>query len=127
MQIDFSFVGENRARIYGDAECFVNVEHDRRYTFREYHRLTNRIVNIMPAPRPAARLLLAVRTEQRRHAAVADTVAWSSRTRRLRQAAFAIARAARPQGRRYIVKCTKDDQRIHIARRGEGRSYRNQA
>ena len=47
MQIDFSIVSENLARTYGDAECIVNVERDRRYSFREYHRLTNRIVNMM--------------------------------------------------------------------------------
>ena len=47
MQINFSIVSENLARTYGDAECIVNVERDRRYSFREYHRLTNRIVNMM--------------------------------------------------------------------------------
>ena len=34
-------------RTYGDAECIVNVERNRRYSFREYHLLTNRIVNMM--------------------------------------------------------------------------------
>jgi len=47
MQIDFSIVSENLAKSYGDAECVVNVERDRRYSFVEYHRLTNRIVNMM--------------------------------------------------------------------------------
>ena len=47
MQIDFSIVSENLAKSYGDAECIVNVERDRRYSFVEYHRLTNRIVNMM--------------------------------------------------------------------------------
>jgi len=47
MQVDFSIVSESLAKTYGDAECIVNVERDRRYSFREYHRLTNRIVNMM--------------------------------------------------------------------------------
>ena len=47
MHIDFSIVSENLARTYGDAECVVNVERNRRYTFKEYHRLTNRIANMM--------------------------------------------------------------------------------
>jgi acyl-CoA synthetase (AMP-forming)/AMP-acid ligase II len=47
MQIDFSIVSENLARTYGDADCIVNVERDRRYSFREYHRLTNRVANMM--------------------------------------------------------------------------------
>jgi fatty-acyl-CoA synthase len=47
MQINFSVVGEGLARTYGDAECVVNIERNRRYSFREYHSLTNRIVNMM--------------------------------------------------------------------------------
>jgi len=47
MQINFSVVSEGLARTYGNAECVVNVERNRRYGFREYHRLTNRIVNMM--------------------------------------------------------------------------------
>ena len=47
MHIDFSVVSQNLARIYGDAECLVNVERNRRYSFVEYHRLTNRIINMM--------------------------------------------------------------------------------
>jgi len=47
MQIDFSIVSENLAKTFGDAECVVNVERGRRYSFVEYHRLTNRIVNMM--------------------------------------------------------------------------------
>ena len=47
MQIDFSILSENLARTYGDAECIVNVERERRYSFREYHGLTNRIANMM--------------------------------------------------------------------------------
>ena len=47
MQIDFSIVSENLAKTFGDAECMVNVERGRRYSFVEFHRLTNRIVNMM--------------------------------------------------------------------------------
>jgi fatty-acyl-CoA synthase len=47
MQINFSVVSEGLARTYGDAECIVNVERNRRYSFRDYHLLTNRIVNMM--------------------------------------------------------------------------------
>jgi acyl-CoA synthetase (AMP-forming)/AMP-acid ligase II len=47
MQINYSVISENLARTYGDAECIVNVERNRRYSFREYHLLTNRIVNMM--------------------------------------------------------------------------------
>jgi len=47
MHIDFSNISENLARTYGDAECVVNVERGRRYSFREFHHLSNRIVNMM--------------------------------------------------------------------------------
>ena len=47
MKVDFSIVSENLAKTYGDAECVVNIERGRRYSFVEYHRLTNRIVNMM--------------------------------------------------------------------------------
>ncbi len=47
MQIDFSIISENLARTYGDNECIVNVERGRRYNFRDYHELTNRIANMM--------------------------------------------------------------------------------
>ena len=47
MLINFSVVSEGLARTCGDADCIVNVERDRRYTFRQYHSLTNRIVNMM--------------------------------------------------------------------------------
>ena len=47
MHINFSTVSENLARTFGDTECIVNVERDRRYSFREYHLLTNRIANMM--------------------------------------------------------------------------------
>ncbi len=47
MHSDFSLISENLARTYGDTECIVNVERNRRYSFREYHLLTNRIANMM--------------------------------------------------------------------------------
>ncbi len=47
MHINYSVISENLARTHGDAECVVNVERNRRYSFREYHLLTNRIVNMM--------------------------------------------------------------------------------
>ena len=47
MNINYSIISEGLARSYGDAECIVNVERNRRYSFREYHLLTNRIVNMM--------------------------------------------------------------------------------
>ncbi len=47
MKIDFSLISENLAKTYGDAECTVNVERNRRYSFRQFHRLTNQIVNMM--------------------------------------------------------------------------------
>ena len=47
MQINYSVISEGLARTYGDAECIVNVERNRRYSFRDYHLLTNRIVNMM--------------------------------------------------------------------------------
>lgn len=47
MKTDFSRVMELLAARYGDAEAIVNVERDRRYTFSEYHKLTNRVANMM--------------------------------------------------------------------------------
>ena len=47
MKINFSIVSENLAKTYGDTECVVNIERNRRYSFVEFHRLTNRIVNMM--------------------------------------------------------------------------------
>jgi fatty-acyl-CoA synthase len=47
VEIDFSIISENLARTYGDAECIVNIERNRRYSFREFHHLTNRIANMM--------------------------------------------------------------------------------
>ena len=47
MLVNFSVVSEGLARNFSDAECIVNVERNRRYTFRQYHSLTNRIINMM--------------------------------------------------------------------------------
>jgi acyl-CoA synthetase (AMP-forming)/AMP-acid ligase II len=47
MKIDFSQLMGQLALRFGDREALVNVERRRRYTFRELHRLTNRIVNMM--------------------------------------------------------------------------------
>jgi fatty-acyl-CoA synthase len=45
--MNFGRTVEAMARQYGDAEALVNVERQRRYTFRELHSLTNRIANMM--------------------------------------------------------------------------------
>jgi fatty-acyl-CoA synthase len=45
--MNFARTVEAMARQYGDAEALVNVERQRRYTFRELHSLTNRIANMM--------------------------------------------------------------------------------
>jgi acyl-CoA synthetase (AMP-forming)/AMP-acid ligase II len=47
MKTDFSRVMELMAMRFGEAEAVVNVERGRRFSFRAYHRLTNRIANMM--------------------------------------------------------------------------------
>jgi fatty-acyl-CoA synthase len=47
MKIDFSLVSENLAHTYGDAECIVNLERNRRYTYRQFHAVTNQVINMM--------------------------------------------------------------------------------
>ena len=47
MKMNFSTISERLADAYGDREALVNIERDRRYSFREFHLLTNRIVNMM--------------------------------------------------------------------------------
>ncbi len=47
MKINFARTVAAVARQYPDREALVNVERNRRYTFREFHLLTNRIVNMM--------------------------------------------------------------------------------
>ena len=47
MNVNFSVVSERLPDAYGEREALVNIERNRRYSFREFHLLTNRIVNMM--------------------------------------------------------------------------------
>lgn len=47
MKMNFSVTSERLADAFGEREALVNIERDRRYSFREFHLLTNRIVNMM--------------------------------------------------------------------------------
>lgn len=47
MKMDFARTMGNLAVRFGDREALVSIERQRRYTFRELHALTNRIVNMM--------------------------------------------------------------------------------
>jgi acyl-CoA synthetase (AMP-forming)/AMP-acid ligase II len=47
MKMNFSTISERLADTFGEREALVNIERDRRYTFTEFHMLTNRIVNMM--------------------------------------------------------------------------------
>jgi fatty-acyl-CoA synthase len=47
MKMNFSNISERLADTFGDREALVNIERKRRYTFTEFHLLTNRIVNMM--------------------------------------------------------------------------------
>lgn len=47
MKIDYSRVMQLQALRYGDQPAVLNIERNRRYTYREYHQLTNRIANMM--------------------------------------------------------------------------------
>ena len=47
MKMNFARLTAQVARAYGDREALVNVERARRYTARELHLLSNRIVNMM--------------------------------------------------------------------------------
>ena len=47
MKMDFARVMGQVAAQFADQEALVNIERNRRYTFRELHRLTNRIANMM--------------------------------------------------------------------------------
>lgn len=47
MKVNFSRIMQGLAESFGDSEAFVNVERDRRYTFRDYHLVTNRIANAL--------------------------------------------------------------------------------
>lgn len=47
MKINFSTISERLADAFENREALVNIERKRRYNFRDYHLLTNRIVNLM--------------------------------------------------------------------------------
>ncbi|MBC8641257.1 AMP-binding protein [Caballeronia sp. EK] len=47
MIINFARTVEQLSICHGEREALVNIERSRRYSFRELHRLTNRIVNMM--------------------------------------------------------------------------------
>jgi fatty-acyl-CoA synthase len=47
MKIDYSRLMQQHALRHGDRPALINVERNRRYTYREYHLLTNRIANMM--------------------------------------------------------------------------------
>lgn len=47
MRFNFGRLMRQHCLQHADAPALVNIERNRRYTFREYHRLTNRIANMM--------------------------------------------------------------------------------
>ena len=47
MKLNFSNHFQALADRYGNCEALVHVERDRRYTYDEFHRLSNQIVNMM--------------------------------------------------------------------------------
>ncbi|CAB3793747.1 Long-chain-fatty-acid--CoA ligase [Paraburkholderia caffeinitolerans] len=47
MKMNFARIMGQLAMQFADQEALVNIERERRYTFRELHRLTNRIANMM--------------------------------------------------------------------------------
>lgn len=47
MIINFARTVEHLSMCYGEREALVNIERGRRYSYRELHRLTNRVVNMM--------------------------------------------------------------------------------
>jgi fatty-acyl-CoA synthase len=47
MQVNFGRQMEYLARVWGSREALVNTERGRRYTYREFHLLTNRIANMV--------------------------------------------------------------------------------
>src|SRR5271155_4504927 len=46
-KINFSRIFRRLAEQHGDAPALINTERDRRYSFGELHRLTNKIANMM--------------------------------------------------------------------------------
>ena len=47
MQVNFSRIMSLMAMCYGDADAIVNVESNRRYDYKKFHLLTNRVANMM--------------------------------------------------------------------------------
>ncbi|SEA41970.1 class I adenylate-forming enzyme family protein [Paraburkholderia sartisoli] len=47
MKTNFARLFANLVSRFGDKEALVNIERNRRYSYREFHALTNRIVNMM--------------------------------------------------------------------------------
>ena len=50
MKLNFCRVMRQLALRHGEKEALVNIERNRRYTYREYHLLTNRIANALRGP-----------------------------------------------------------------------------
>lgn len=50
MKMNFCRVMRLMAQRFGEQEAIVNVERQRRYSFREYHLLTNRIADVLRGP-----------------------------------------------------------------------------
>ena len=46
-KVDFSRLFRRLAEQHGDAPALINTERDRRYSFAELHRLSNRIANML--------------------------------------------------------------------------------
>jgi fatty-acyl-CoA synthase len=47
MKVNYSNQFQALADNFGDREALVNTERNRRFTFRQLHRLTNQVVNMM--------------------------------------------------------------------------------
>lgn len=47
MKINFSTLGEGLAEAFGDCDALLNVERNRRFSYKEYHEVTNRIANAL--------------------------------------------------------------------------------
>ena len=47
MKVNFSSQFQSIVDKWGDLEAIVNVERDRRFTYREFHLVTNKIVNML--------------------------------------------------------------------------------
>ncbi|MFT3755728.1 MAG: AMP-binding protein [Pseudoxanthomonas sp.] len=49
MRVDFGRLMHGLALVHGEREALVNVERGRRYTYAQYHKLTNKIANMLGA------------------------------------------------------------------------------